>query len=483
MMAGLHGLQPPGTARFQPSVWPQPPGFRLDHDGFRVGGTSGEVFRFLSDLGQPQLVAASPDRATYLLASRPRCPSAVELSLAAPGFTLKFRRGLGLGFASEDSPRLTTEEVTVDAPNPTPPTRWVLVNFVEAQVPVLLVFDRPVSAVLAGRPKDWTLTTLEPYSGDVQVRLPLGTVKLKSQVADLGAAVHLIKQQEAVWLGPPPHFKSLQFAAAKGGVNVTWVFDRPYAVVPWFLSLADPSTGIAVNDEVVVTDADLEDAPQVFANGTQLTAFFPARTLLNSAPLVVSEAPVGIRPVKPDPGGEISLGDFATGLLDASTFDAQIARSSERALVAAFRKTPEELGRGALLNAAIGAQKRLANYRAERGISTPAPPVTDPLFEARDPAYSVEPSPAASSPLRLNGDGAFTCVPGPAGYVLTWKPSSPGGTLQMAAPWPFELSDAKGVSKLEPKPGKPWFTLTLTPQQSEAQVSLVLPKGNELPKK
>lgn len=464
--------------RFQPSTWPQPAGFRLDETGFRVGGTTGETFRFAKELGRPTLTEATRDRATYVLARQSRCPAGVAVSLAAPGFTLRFPKGIALGFGCDDSPRLTTEEVTVDAPNPTPPTRWVLVNFVEAQVPVLLVFDRPVSAVLTGRPKDWTLTTLEPYAGEVQVRLPIGTVKLKSQVADLGAAVHLIKQQEAAWLSAPAHLKSTKYALAQGGVEVTWTYDRPYALLPAFLALADPSSGIVVNDEVLVPDADLEDAPQVFANQAKLTAFFPARTLLNSPPLEVTEAAVAIQKVTPDPGTEILEGDYATGLLDGPD---GATRTSEIARLATLRKSADDLGRGALLHAALAAQRRLPAYRAERGFNTPSTPFADPTIGKREAAYSPEPAPA--SPVRLNGEGAYTCIPGPSGYTLTWKPTQPGGILQIASPWPIELNDAKGVAALNPKPGKEWFTVTLTPQQSEAQVTLVLPNGSELPKK
>jgi hypothetical protein len=242
-----------------------------------------------------------------------------------------------------------------------------------------------------------------------------------------------------------------------------------------------------VDDEVVLPDADLEDAPQVFVHGTKLGAVFPARSLLRSAPLVISESPVAVSAVKLGNSIPILSGDYATGLVDESSHGDRISRTAEQVSVAANRESVNDLGAGALLHAALAAQERIATYRAERGFNTSATPLPSFSRALHVAAFGPDPSSAAvvaqSSPVRLNGEGQFTCVPGPAGYVLTWKPSVPGGVLQLASPLRFDLNEAKGVAKLDPKPGKEWFIVSLTPLAAELQVTLTLPPGKEIPKK
>ena len=481
-------LQPQGTGRFQPSSWPQPPGFTISSTGFKVRGSPGDPFQFLSPLPSPTLVLASPDLGKYSFASHEYAPSAIEVDLPAPGFSLTFPRGFQLRFTSSDSPRLTTSEVTVDAPNPTPPTKWLLVTFVETQVPVLLVFDHPISAALTGTAGDWRLQTSERYHGDVFVRLPLGTVKLKSQVADLGAAVHLLDEQKQFWLTPPAHLIQTSYSKADGGVKVTWNFDRPFALVPPFLLFQDSKSGIAMGREFELSNADLDEGPQAFTKSSTLTVFLPERPLPNSEPLLDTDKPLAVAPFMPLPSTPIETGDYFSGMIGGPPGPVSLKATMDVVNQALSRVAPEDIGRSALMNAALAGWPRLQDYRADHGFDTPIVPLVDPLAALRSTVFGalsqVGPEELAlRSPARLSGAGTYTCLPVAEGYRLTWVPSKPGDPLALATPWPVDVTDAKGVMRLEPKPGKDWFTFTITPSGSEAQVTLKLPQGQKLPKK
>ncbi|MES1147346.1 MAG: hypothetical protein ABUL49_01205 [bacterium] len=492
LLAGLvffsQAVQVPSMGRFDRSAWPQPAGFQLDSSGFRVRGAPGDLFGFFKPLPNPVLVRAALDQARVGLPLQTDLPAGIEVNLAAPGFTLNCPHDIGFKFTCQDSPRLTTQEVTVDAPNPTPPTNWALVSFVETQVPVLLVFEKPVSLVLNGASGDWRLTTGESYSGDVYVRQPIGTQKLKSQVADLGAAVSVIEAQKTAWLAPPAHLKNMSYDKADGGVKVTWNYDRPFALVPQFITLLDPESGVDAGYDNMLTGADIDEGSQIFTQGSSLTIFFPERPMLNSEPLLVTDTLTEVSPHRPLPSQSLPDVDYGQGLAGGGAIEKRLSTTFESLKDSLVRTSPEDMGRAALLNAGLAAWSRLGDYRADHGFSTQTLTFTDPLASLRSTVFGPvgQPRPvetALRSPARLSGKGMYSCTEDKEGYHLTWKPSTPGEPLSLATPWPVDVNDAKGVLKLEPKPGKEWFNFTITPSADQAEVTLKLPSGQRLPRK
>lgn len=477
-------LQAVPVGRFQRAELPQPAGFHLDREGFSVRGVPGPRFRFPARLSVPSLAEASPTIGIVTLVPQTGGPASVEVNLAAPGFLMDHPRGFALALDPTSSPLLTVAEVSVDSSHPTPPSNWVLVSFAEPEVPVLFVFERPVMSVLRKQGEGWLLTTEAPYRGSVMVRLPIGAMRLTNHVADLGAASALVQEQKTVWLGAPPRFLESEFAAVEGGVRVTWKYDRPGAIVPPFMLLQDPASGVKLESPYTTTLADLDSGPQAFAKQNELKAFFPARWLLSSQPLGVSSKVQPVRAYRP-PGIPPRLEpDYLSGTLGQADQTEAVKAGAAALNPILYSSDPRELGLGALLHAGLAAVPALAALRAERGLESAEVPFADPTKAFRDCVFGAPGTTLEGflrSPVRVSGNGDLTCVEAGDQYQLSWRPSSAKAALTLASPWPLDVTDAKGVGSIQPKPGKEWFTLRVEPTGQLAELKVKLPPRVRLP--
>lgn len=473
------------AGRFSHTALPQAPGFEITDSGFRALGGSGDEFQFSSALTKKRTTILGFDRSITEF-TKASGAQILDVNLVSPGLSLYFDRPFELTLRSSESPRLSWAEATVNAPNPTAPTNWSLITFADEQPPVLLVFESPVQLVATGKKNQWKLGTVEPYRGWVRARLPIGLFRMAPTANNLGVAMQVIQSQAKVWLDEPKWLKSVSSKPYDGGEEVTFRFSGDHAQLPTAILMA-VQAGYAMpnSEEVLVTQTELEDGPQIFAANPSITLRFPMRSIEIGVPIFVGIDEKkhrfldALRPDSPKHFRAISdYLNFGPGKtasrreINHWAFSVLVNQDSRQKLDALW----SQIG--------ILAESSVRAYRTERGWPTKNESGPDEFAPLRQAVFSHEPGDffrVLSSPVRLM-QGPYPAVKkSGAGYSLTWTTKN-REPLVIQTPWPIEFSDAKNIRGVIPSPTKKGILWTLSPSSDEpCEVMIQLPKDQVLP--
>lgn len=270
--------------RFGYTDLPDPPGFTVNREGFRVSGLASDSVRFNRPIDDMRVVELSNRVALYSGSDFAGRPSRLRVDLASPGFEAYFPLGVDLRFVTLGSPLVSWSEATTDgsAPGemlrPTAPTRWILLHFPDPQPPIGVVFlDGEVSAYLTGGPGAWSLRTTEPYQGWVRFVLPRGQMRTaRIDVATLGQSVQAFQKHETFWLSEAPNLTSVRVQPYSDGIEAIWQYDGPGAMVPVPALMArHAGYGLQILSGIEVTEADLHEGPQAYLLEPRLVLRFP----------------------------------------------------------------------------------------------------------------------------------------------------------------------------------------------------------------
>lgn len=275
-----------GLARFAYDAIPQPPGFKLDANGFRVDGAAGDTIKFASSIEKAWHKELTPYNVLVQGRDYALTPGAVRVTAFMPGFELYFPLGLELRMTSNLSPFLSWGEGTVNAGVPTAPSKWVMLSFQDKQPPVLLVTSEPVQYELSGKSGDYKLRTLGRYKGWVRVLAPLGSRGLSSSVSALGEAVQQVKRGAAQIKVPSPQLLSFQAKAEEDAVVGVWTFDSAGAALPPPVLLCRAG-GFSTSVLTGTTEPllDVSEGPVAFSKEPRIAVRFPLRRVPLGRPL------------------------------------------------------------------------------------------------------------------------------------------------------------------------------------------------------
>jgi len=281
---------PQAYGRFGFRALPNPPGFTLEPQGFRVSGVGADLCRFAAPLTGFKPTAVNDRKVVFEGPVAADLPSVLRTNLSAPGFDGLFGSGFSLHFSTNVSPLLSWSEGTVDAGLPTPPSKWAVLSFDDKQPPVLLVFEKPVSLMVSGKAGDFKLGTAEPYKGWVRFCLPSGQRAAASTAHDLGLVTKEVLKHEKFWTSQPPELLNVDVRQEDDHIVAVWTFDKPNAVVPvGALFARQGGYPLRSLTGVVETSADLFDGPVAYCPETKMSITFPCRRVPLGRPLVVGQ--------------------------------------------------------------------------------------------------------------------------------------------------------------------------------------------------
>lgn len=311
--------------RFGYQALPVAPGFRIDHSGFVANSPSADRFGFGRTI--PRYITVGVDDVELearLEGGGGKTPTKLRVNLLTPGIALGFDAKPQFSLTSTRAPLLTWESGSAGDGVPTPPSKWLIVTFQEAQPPVLLKTDAEMSWMVSGTPGAWTLAASEPLRGWLRVALPLGTRAIVANTASsLG---EVLKQSQPIvnlLEGPPPKLVERRVAEVELGVIVSWKFDRPGAIVPPSAILA-PQAGYALRIEspVARTSITTEDGPVAVCTTDTLRIRFPCLKIPTGRAVTLGAAPPAISTASAyDPS---SLAELSLNLLLASADGVQL---------------------------------------------------------------------------------------------------------------------------------------------------------------
>ncbi len=261
------------------------PGLLLDTTGFSSSAAGADKFSFALPFVKWDPVSTTDVSQTANIQSHGQSPVKGRADLTSTGFSLFFANGFRLSLKSAVAPFLSWKGGSVGPDLPTAPSNWVLVSFQSSQPPILLVFEnRPVSAILNGKPGNWILRSSDLVGVWVRVVAPTGIEPVATASASqLGDLVTRVSAEESLWTQPAPLLQKLDVSSDATNVTATWHFDRPGARVP-FAALLAPLGGyeVRVTSPVHAIDADTLDGPLSVCTGKDLTIHFPAPVLPGS---------------------------------------------------------------------------------------------------------------------------------------------------------------------------------------------------------
>lgn len=230
-----------GFGRFGYRDRPVLPGFSLEKDGFVSKTGSSDRILFGSPGRHWKPVLTTEFGQTVMLDAQALGPQKARYNLWQPGFSLYFEQGMQLRIGTSGCPYLSWGQGTVGDGVPTPDTRWVLISFRTAQPPLLLVLESGAASFqFAGKPGAWVLKTEKPLKGWLRVIQPLGTAEAAANSASaLGKLTKRVFENVSIWTDSAPVLKSLSVKGDATSVEATWAFNKPGAVVPLGVSLAN----------------------------------------------------------------------------------------------------------------------------------------------------------------------------------------------------------------------------------------------------
>lgn len=210
------------------------PEFDLDRTGFRVRHDRADRFGFEEPSKVWNPVETTDLAQVILFSGIGRSPLKARVDLFAAGFSLYFQNGIGFKLGSTSAPYLTWAEGSVGPGVPTPNLKWVLVSFRDAQPPVLIALMGPAAAFeITGKAGDWRLRTSGLYRGWTRITAPIG---LRAQAANSAASLGELKKRVLSMLPfltePIPKLTRIDITDEPAAVTASWVFDRPYALIP-----------------------------------------------------------------------------------------------------------------------------------------------------------------------------------------------------------------------------------------------------------
>ncbi|MCB0825196.1 MAG: hypothetical protein KDC26_03325 [Armatimonadetes bacterium] len=262
--------------------------------------TFGEKFKFASPVKEMALKEESEQTAFYRGRDFAMTPSAFKFHRSTPGMEMYFALGFELNFGSNLSPFLSWGEGTVDAGNPTAPSNWVMVSFQADQVPVLLVFDKPVQLIAEGSSGEWRVRTTERYKGWVRAMLPIGLEKIGMSVAGLGQTVNKVKANAKYLTQSAPELVSVDVRSEESALVAIWNYDKPGAIIPIPLMLCKQGGyGVKILTGVTPPVGDLDYGPLAFSTEPRIAVRFPIRRVPVGRGLSVGTVPDGLTTVNP----------------------------------------------------------------------------------------------------------------------------------------------------------------------------------------
>lgn len=218
------------------------PGVVLSREGFRTEGSAADTFRFAAPLRQWKPAATNEWSQTVQTGEFAGNPSKLRHDLTALGFSAYFGQGMRLLLRSTNGPILTWADGSMEANTgyATPPTKWVVVSFRDAQPPMLFAFlDKEGALRLTGRTGEWVLSSEGDLGTWVRICAPLGNRAFPTNtVADLGKLKAACLPAVELAARPSPSLTYFSAIDEGPGVLGEWTFDAPGAVVPFpaFLS-------------------------------------------------------------------------------------------------------------------------------------------------------------------------------------------------------------------------------------------------------
>jgi hypothetical protein len=279
LLAGAAGARAQSFGRFGGEGIPQPVGFTISEQGFRVADAPGDTFQFLSPLADIKRVSRSDRNSEVSFRPAEGAPDGLRINLRSPGFEIHVKGKIVFKLGSLQRPLLTVEGATYDGA-PSPVTKWMLLSFREPQPPVL--FSVPEGEGLdweiGGAGGEWTLTNRTEYDGWIRVCAPAGRTILKREderdgLAELALA---LSQQAPLWSEPTTKLVSSSISEGDGFLQAIWTFDRPSAIIPPALLLCRTGgSGVEIVSGLTAAAADLGEGPQGFSAEPRWVFRFP----------------------------------------------------------------------------------------------------------------------------------------------------------------------------------------------------------------
>lgn len=292
-----------GFGRFGYSDTPQVSGFAFTSEGFRARSGAADTFRFMRPIDFKR-TATTPERADYACGVYAGNPQSMTVNLRAPGFEVDCYYGLELKLSSLGGPVLTVGSASYGPGTPAPLGDWVLVTFAEAQPPVLLGFlDGRAETIVAGKSGEWRLKTVTPYRGRIRICLPKGVKNVSANgVAALGELAQAVSAQGQLWSSPAPRLLQHSVEKREGTVKVSWIFDRPGALVPPAYSLAKMAGyKLKSSSDLVDLGGFDENGPLTVCRSSIFTAEFPLNSLPSGRPVVLTDSAYKAPPTTTQP--------------------------------------------------------------------------------------------------------------------------------------------------------------------------------------
>lgn len=215
-------------------------------------------------------------------------PSKFRLAQAGLGIEAYFPDGIGLRCRSLTAPFLSWPGGSAGPGVPVPPSKWLMISFGEAQPPVMMSFlSSKTTLKVEGRTGDWTVKSPLDYKGWVRFLLPTGHESVgTSGVQSLGQLATRVANLATFWEKPIPKLVSFRAENVAGGVNATWVFDRPGAMVPAAAHAARANGYmLEVRSPLDVMKKPIVAGVRAFSRTKELTIFFPMLPKLSGRPL------------------------------------------------------------------------------------------------------------------------------------------------------------------------------------------------------
>lgn len=273
------------------------PGFVLDKEGFKVRHPSADRVRFYRPLPQwKALPGGSAIEHSRFLGGMVRNPNKFKMDLLSPGFQLFFPDGFELRMTNLTAPLLSWSDGSFEGDTgfPTPPVKWAVLSFRDAQPPILFSFPAaPASLKLTGKAGAWVIRNEGAFAGWMRIAAPAGNrARPTNTAAELGALTNEIKGEEAFWTAPSPKIVKQTIQDDERALEVTYEFDRANVIVPPAASMAKlGGNPLSVRAPVRRIGAPTEEGPLEVTNEKILGFRFQARRVPTGRAITLGPPP------------------------------------------------------------------------------------------------------------------------------------------------------------------------------------------------
>ena len=163
----------------------------------------------------------------------PQAPLRIMYETSSLGFSVEYLGGATLSAKGASAPFLTWSDGSVGPGVPAAPSKWLLLTWPEPRPPLLFCFTGLPASVTATPTSDGFTITIPKYTGVVRIRQPFGNDAIATQNAsEMGKLAERLRPLIEQLSKPAPVLQQTLIEDDKYGPVITWIYDKPGAVLP-----------------------------------------------------------------------------------------------------------------------------------------------------------------------------------------------------------------------------------------------------------